>query len=115
MKGKNMNDFELMKVIYVTLTEMERESRNNIFILRKNTIQKIKLLDNFLKGTNFKASFDRVTNAIEISIFGYVFDSCSCNLKSVFNIVDLFVIDALDNGQVCIEMKILNASEIIER
>lgn len=47
--------------------------------------------------------------------FGYVFDSCVNKLKDAFNIVDLFVIDALKDGQVCIEMKIINAAEIIRR
>lgn len=47
--------------------------------------------------------------------YPYVFDSSVLELKQVFQAVDLFVIDALANGQVCIEMKISNAAEIIGR
>ena len=55
------------------------------------------------------------TNSIEICVLSYVFDSCVCDLKRVFQTVDLFVIDALNDGKVSIEMKILNAAEIIRR
>ncbi len=45
----------------------------------------------------------------------YVFDSMSANLKTVFSIADVFVIDANEDGRVHIEMRLLNACKILER
>lgn len=110
-----MNSFDLAKEICLALERAEKESKNNSYLLTMNTIKRIKLLDRLLKNTNSKIEFNRATNSIEICLSGYVFDSYICNLKSIFQLVDLFVIDAACDGQVCIEMKILNASKIIRR
>ncbi len=110
-----MNNFNLEKEICAALDRAEKESRKNTYIMKEDTIKKVKLLSSFLRETNFSIEFDRVINTIEICLTGYVLDSCTCDLKSVFKIVDLFVIDSLNDGKVCIEMKILNAAKIIRR
>lgn len=108
-----MKNFDLTKELYEVLKRKEKESINNIYFLRPETINKIYELGNSLKKTEWDIEFDGATNSIVICLQDYVFDSCVCDLKSVFRIVDLFVIDAVDDGQVCIEMKILNAANII--
>ena len=110
-----MKDFDLAKEICKALEEFEKASRNIIYMLKPNTIKRVKSMERVLIETEHKISFNMVTNSIVICILGYVFDSCVCDLKRVFETVDLFVIEALDDGQVSIEMKILNAAEIIRR
>ena len=110
-----MKDFDLAKEICKALENAERESKKNIYLLKPGAIRKANLIEQLLEGTTHTISFDLVTNSIEICLLGYVFDSHICDLKQVFQIVDLFVIDALNDGQVSIEMKILNAAEIIRR
>lgn len=110
-----MNDFDFAKEFNAAMERAERECRDNIYILRKETVQKVILLEALLKGTNFKIEFEKIGNTIEICLSDYVFDSFVCDLKSVFRIVDLFVIDARNDGEVYIEMKILNAAKIIRK
>lgn len=110
-----MNDFDLAKVICRALEEAEKENRNNIYLIKPETMRKATTIESILNDTELSLSFDYITNSIEICVLGYVFDSCTCDLKRVFQTVDLFVIDALADGKVSIEMKILNAAEIIGR
>ena len=110
-----MNDFDFAKEYNAAMGQAERESRDNIYILRKETVQKVMLLEALLKGTNFRIEFEKIGNSIEIFLSDYVFDSFVCDLKSVFQLVDLFVIDAVEDGEVHIEMKILNAATIIKK
>lgn len=110
-----MKEFELAKEICKALERAEKDSRNNIYILKPEVIRREKIIERVLVGTEYKISFNVATNSIEICVLGYVFDSCVCDLKQVFEMVDLFVIDALKDGRVSIEMKILNAAEIIRR
>ena len=110
-----MKNIDLAKMICNALEKAERESRGTIYILTPSTMKKAKLIESALKGVEYDICFDRVTNALEISVLGYVFDSCITDLKTAFLIVDLFVIDALTDGKVCIEMKVLNAAEILRR
>lgn len=110
-----MKNIDLAKMICNALKKAERESKNNIYILTPTTMKKATQIEAALKETEYSISFDRVTNSLIVSVTGYVFDSCVTNLKTVFSAVDLFVIDALSNGKVCIEMKVLNAAEIIRR
>lgn len=110
---KAMNGFDFAKEFNAITEQAETESRNNIYILHKEIVQKVMLLEALLKGTNFKIQFEKIGNSIEISVSDYVFDTFVCDLKSVFQIVDLFVIDAVKDGEVHIEMKILNAARII--
>lgn len=108
-----MKNFDLTKELCAVLKLKEKESRKNIYFLRPETIEKIHELRNLLKEAESDIEFDGASNSMEIRLQGYVFDSCICDLKQVFQIVDLFVIDAVNGGQVCIEMKILNAANII--
>lgn len=110
-----MNNFDLAKEICKALERAEKESRNNIYLLKPETIKRSKIINRLLKDSECTIAFDMATNSIEICVLGYVFDSCVCDLKRVFQTVDLFVIDALNDGKVSIEMKILNAAEIIRR
>lgn len=110
-----MNNFDFAKEICKALEKAEKESRNNIYLLKPETIKRSKIISCLLKGNDCTISFDMATNSIEICVLSYVFDSCVCDLKRVFQTVDLFVIDALNDGKVSIEMKILNAAEIIRR
>ena len=110
-----MNNFDLAKEICKALERAEKESKNNIYLLKPETMKRAKVIESLLKETEHNISFDTVTNSMEINALGYVFDSCVCDLKRIFQTVDLFVIDALIDGKVSIEMKILNAAEIIRR
>lgn len=110
-----MKDFDLAKEICRALENAERESKKNIYLLKPDTIRRANLIDQLLKGVSHTISFDMVTNSVEICVLGYVFDSGTCELKRIFQTVDLFVIDALNDGRVSIEMKLLNAAEIIRR
>ena len=107
--------FDLAKEICKALERAEKESRNNIYLLRPETIKRSKIINRLLKDSECTIAFDMATNSIEICVLGYVFDSCVCDLKRVFQTVDLFVIDASNDGKVSIEMKILHAAEIIRR
>lgn len=116
MKGIiKMKNIDLAKMICKALEKAEKESRDNVYILTPNTMKKATILEKALASMEYEICFDRVSNALEIGVSGYVFDSCITDLKAVFSIVDLFVIDALSNGKVCIEMKVLNAAEILRR
>ena len=114
MKGTvKMKNIDLAKIICKALEKAEKETRGNVYILTPNTMKKARIIEKALAGMKSEICFDRVSNALEIAVSGYVFDSCLTDLKAVFSIVDLFVIDSLSDGKVCIEMKVLNAAEIL--
>ena len=116
MKGNfKMNNLQLAKMITKALENTAIEVHKNIYILKPDTIRKISVLEKLLHENRPSVNFDRTTNSIDINLTGYVFDSCVCELKQVFQTVDLFVIDAMNDGKVCIEMKIINAAEIMRR
>lgn len=110
-----MKNIDLAKIICKALEKAEKETRGNVYILTPNTMKKTRIIEKALAGMKSEICFDRVSNALEIAVSGYVFDSCLTDLKAVFSIVDLFVIDSLSDGKVCIEMKVLNAAEILRR
>lgn len=110
-----MNDYELSRLLNSALEKAKKECQGNIYLLKTETIKKMKILDDLLGSHNCNIGFDAPTNSIEISASAFVFDSTVCNLKRAFELADLFVIDATDDGKVCIEMKILNAAESIRR
>lgn len=110
-----MNEYELFRLLNASLNQAEKDCQNKAYILKVETIKKIKIIDDLLDSFNGKINFDAPTNSIEISTTAFVFDSMVCNLKRIFELVDLFVIDAVDDGAVCIEMKILNAANQIGR
>lgn len=110
-----MNNYELSQLLNFSLKQAERDSRKNFYLLKLETIKKIETLEDLLESCNCNISFDAPTNSVEISASAFVFDNAVCNLKRAFDLVDLFVIDAADDGKVCIEMKIFNAAETIGR
>lgn len=83
--------------------------------MKTETAERVRCIQSELRNGNnhVKTSFDFLANSIDICVEGYVFDSSVENLKLIFDTVDIFVIDALLDGTVCIEMRILNAFEII--
>lgn len=109
-----MNDFEFSKFISDILDETRKASRKNTYILKSETIKKIDFIERSFHGLNCIFRFDAPSNSIEITLLGFVFDSLTCNIKQVLLISDVFVIDSLNDGKVCIEMKLLNAAEIIK-
>jgi len=116
LKGTiKMKNIDLAKKICKALEKAEKESRGNVYILTPYTMKKARVIEKVLASMEYEICFDRVSNALEIAVSGYVFDSCITDLKAVFSIVDLFVIDSLSDGKVCIEMKVLNAAEILRR
>jgi len=116
LKGTiKMKNIDLAKKICKALEKAEKESRGNVYILTPYTMKKARVIEKVLASMEYEICFDRVSNALEIAVSGYVFDSCLTDLKAVFSIVDLFVIDSLSDGKVCIEMKVLNAAEILRR
>lgn len=110
-----MNDYELSQLLNASLNQAKKECQKNVYLLKVETIKKIKIIDDLLASYNCNIDFDAPTNSIEISATAFVFDSMVCNLKRAFELVDLFVIDAADDGAVCIEMKIWNAARRIRR
>lgn len=108
-----MKNFDLIKALGHALKEKDKTCANKIYFLRPETIRKISELESLLNGAQAKIDFDAISNSIEICLTDYVFDSCVNKMKRIFSITDLFVIDADSDGKVHIEMKILNASEII--
>lgn len=110
-----MNDYELSQLLNASLNQAEKECQRDVYLLKVETIKKIKIIDDLLEDYNSNINFDAPTNSIEISTTAFVFDSMVCNLKRVFELVDLFVIDATDDGSVCIEMKIWHAAKLIRR
>lgn len=109
-----MKDFDLVKELYKAMESAEKESRNNLYLLKPETIRRTKTIQCLIRDTEHTVSFNKATNSIEICVSGYVLDSCTCDLALVFQTVDLFAIDAMIDGKVCIEMKILNAADIIK-
>lgn len=110
-----MKDFNLEKEIYNSFKRAERENKNNIYLLKSDIIKKVKFIECLLRETEHRICFDIVTNSVNIFVLGYVFDSSALELKQTFRAVDFFVINALNNGLVCMEMKISNVAEIIGR
>lgn len=110
-----MSDFELAKEICTALERAEKETRNTVYLLKAESLKKVKNLEQLLMDEQYSMHFDRLTNSLEITLTGYVFDSLNCDLKSIFQTVDLFVIDAMKDGRIYIEMKILNAAEVMGR
>lgn len=110
-----MNDYELSQLLNASLSQAEKECQRYVYLLKVETIKKIKIIDDLLEDYNCNINFDAPTNSVEISAAAFVFDSMVCSLKRAFELVDLFVIDVADNGMVCIEMKIWNAAKQIRR
>ena len=110
-----MDEFNWIKELGEILEDMEEESKLNIYMLKPEAVKKAAIVGRILKDTDLTIRFDPVVNAIEIIVLDYVYDSYLCDLKQVFQTVDLFSIDALTDGRVSIEMKLLKAAEIIGR
>ena len=110
-----MSDYELSQLLTAAFDKAEKECQKNVYLLKVETIKKIKIIDDLLEDYNLNINFDAPTNSFDISATSFVFDSMLCNLKRVFELVDLIVIDAADDGTVCIEMKIWNAAKPIRR
>ncbi len=110
-----MNDYILSQFLNASLNQAKKECQNNVYLLKVETIKKIKIIDDLFEFYHCNINFDAPTNSIEISTTAFVFDSMVCNLKRAFELVDLFVIDSIDDGKVCVQMKILNAAEMIRR
>lgn len=106
-----MTDFELSKIITESLDRAKRASIGSSFVMKKGTYARLSAIERIIgsyHGT-YSSDFDAATNSLDIRIEGYVFDSTTDNLKALLAIPDLFVIDALSDGKICIEMKLQNA------
>lgn len=110
-----MNDRKLSELIVVASERAKKELRNNIYLLKTDTVKKLRLLDGIFNDSDYKAVFDASTNSVEITALGFVFDSMTNDLKKAFSAVVLFVMDSTADGRVCIEMKILNAADVAKR
>ncbi|MGN1111724.1 MAG: hypothetical protein ACI4RP_00835 [Acutalibacteraceae bacterium] len=66
-----MNDFDFAKEFNDAMEQAERESRDNIYILHKETVEKVILLEALLRGTNFRIQFEKIGNSIEICVSDY--------------------------------------------
>lgn len=110
-----MNDFKLLaELISAAIHEKEEKSRNNVYILKSETADKIGVIRDCIRNdsTKLDISFDTTFNALDIEIRNYVFDSKTDDLRTIFNTIDVAVIDALIDGEVCIQMRILNACSV---
>lgn len=107
-----MNYYELLSDCF---KDAEKKAAGKIFIIKTETAERLRCIQSELRNGNkyAKLSLNFLTNSIDIRIEGYVFDSSVENVKRMFDTVDIFVIDALLDGRVCVEMRILNAFEII--
>ena len=61
-----------------------------------------------------KITLNRALNQVEIEVKDYVFDSSLDDLRSVLPLMDGYTIDALKNGQVCIQMTVADACTILD-
>ena len=110
-----MENFDWARELYKAIEEAARETENDLYLLKPEVIQRVKIIENILHDAEYTVQLNAVANAVDISVLGYVFDSCFCDLKCVFENVDRIMIDALEDGRVSIEMRIVNAAEIIRR
>lgn len=111
-----MNDYEFAVLMCGFFEQAEKEAERKAFVMKEETLEKLQYITAVLLGSDLTVnqSFDRVTNAVDVEISGYVFDSVVTNLKGIFSIVDLFTIDALTDGTVCVEARILNACDVFD-
>ena len=110
-----MNDEEFAKFVTDALEKADKAASRKVFYMKTSTLKKLKQISFCVENTSIKLeeSFDRATNAVDIIMTDFVFDSVTEDIKRIFNLVDVIVIDALDDGTVCIEMRILNACNVI--
>ena len=107
-----MNDYEFAKLIGKAIELHEEKTKNNKYILKPETAVKISRILQ-LASKCVKAKFDISDNAFDIEFQSYVFDSLTEHMKEVFELADIFNIDALDDGMVSIELRILEAGILI--
>ena len=107
--------FDLIREAGKALERAERESLNNIYYLKPEILDRTVYITHLLKGKNLTVNFDAATNSIEIEALDYVFDSYVDKMQTVFQAVDVFSIDAQDDGRVCVSMKINNAANVKRR
>lgn len=89
---------------------------SQIFVLSPKTLERLTTISTVLANSNVTICyhFDCTTNAVDIHLESYVFDSMTIELATLFAAVDVAVIDALSDGKICIEMRILNACTIVK-
>lgn len=108
-----MNDYEFAKLIRKAIELHEEKTKNNKYILKSETAVKISRILQLTSKYCVKAKFDISDNAFDIELQSYVFDSLTEHMKEVFELSDIFNIDALDDGMVSIELRILEAGILI--
>jgi hypothetical protein len=108
-----MNDYEFAKLIRKAMELHEEKTKNNKYILKPETAVKISRILQLTSKYCVKAKFDISDNAFDIELQSYVFDNLTEHMKEVFELADIFTIDALDDGMVSIELRILEAGILI--
>lgn len=108
-----MTNKEFTKMMMNCIHEAQRASCGKTFVLKPKTLVKLDRMTRSAEG-DCQVSFDAAFNAIDISVKKYVFDSQCESLKEMILCADIIVIDSESDGKVCIELRILNAANILK-
>lgn len=104
------NDFA--KMVLKCIREAERKALGKVFVIKPETMFKIERMS-WNISCECRINFDAAFNALDICYQGYVFDSQTSSIKTAFSLADVFVIDAEENGKVNIELRILDAANVL--
>lgn len=88
----------------------KKESLKYAYFIKKETIDKLEVISRAFGNEKFEIEFDALTNSMDIFYSNYVVDSLCFDIKTVFQTVDMFSIDARNDDKVCVEMRIRDAA-----
>lgn len=112
-----MNNYELAKLITQSIVLKEKQMQNKQFYITNDTVKKVLSISSIITKYNphieKTCHFDTTFNALDITLQCYVFQGTKELLTTIAENTDLFSIDSIDDGKLCIELRLLNVAEIV--
>ena len=108
-----MNKRDFFKLMLEAYQNAEKEAAGKVFIVKPSVMSRLTAVRSAATRSRIEYSerFDPALNAIDIELSSYVFDSVAQDMHALLITPDLFVIDALNDGKIRIQARILDACE----
>ncbi len=107
-----MTNSDFAKMVMKCIEDAERAALGRVFVLKPETMIKLEKMSRNA-NCDCTVNFDAAFNALDICFRGYVFDSQVSSIRTAFSLADVFMIDADADGKVNIELRILNAANML--
>ncbi len=106
-----MTEHEFFKLLNEVYQEAKKEAEGKVFLIKPEALARTAAIRRAAQSScmDYSESFDPVLSAIDIEFSSYVFDSAAHDMRTLLLAPDFFVIDALEDGKLRIQARILDA------